>query len=192
MIANRCLVRVDRPALREDDYFLQHGAKGKDGQHVEAILRSFTVEKSVAWDALTRHFSSGIRHRELCSIAFVLSHCFGFASISRDAPRSNPVVIKWFHDNWAGVKPVLSLVALHDDRDGIIDYHRELPAKSSRSALANGLARPSCLMKNSTERRPERVGGWSGWVREVSGRIVESRGIEIERPGQFFEMTDQN
>jgi hypothetical protein len=128
MVASRYLGPADLPEFSDDDVSGRHNTKGKDGRHVEAILRSFNFEKSVAWDALTHHFSSGVRHRELCSVALVLSHCFGFTTISRDARRSYPVLIKWFHDNWAIIEPVLPFVALRDATDRIIDHHRN-PAK---------------------------------------------------------------
>jgi hypothetical protein len=129
MIACRNVAGVNLPDLSDDDYSPRRSAKGKDGRHIEAILRTFKFEKSVAWDALTHHFSAGIRHRELCSIALVLSHCFGFPTISRDARRSYPVLIKWFHDHWPSIEPVMPLVALRDEEDGIIDHHRQPPGK---------------------------------------------------------------
>jgi hypothetical protein len=104
--------------------------KWKEGRQVAALLRHFDFENCEAWRALTHQFSSGVRHKELSSVALVISHCFHVPAITRDARRSYPVLIKWFNDHWGKIQPIMPLIALHDEDDEIIDHKREAEAKS--------------------------------------------------------------
>jgi hypothetical protein len=109
----------------DDGFYLPRSSKGKDSHHIAVILKTFNFETSDAWRALTQQFSTGVRHKELCSVALILSHCFGIQSIPRDARRSYPVLIKWFQDNWNEIRPVLPLIALRDDDNRVINFERE-------------------------------------------------------------------
>jgi hypothetical protein len=99
---------------------------GKEKTHIGEILRTFDFESCDAWEAITHKFSTGIRHRELCSIALVIVRYFGVRKISRDARRSFPVLIKWFQDNWSEIEPLLSIMNLLDENEEVIDHDREL------------------------------------------------------------------
>jgi hypothetical protein len=100
--------------------------KGKEARHIAKILREFDWEQCEAWAALIRTYSSGIRHKELCSIAWVLVNDFALPDISRDARRSFPVLIKWYQDNWADISSHLSKIQLLDSDCRAINGHREL------------------------------------------------------------------
>jgi hypothetical protein len=109
-----------------DEQFLPHKMEvRKDRQHIAQILKTFNYQTSDAWTILTHHFSSGIRHRELRSIAFILSKIFNIPPITRDAHRSYPVLIKWFQENWTAIEPVLPLISLRDEYDQQINSDRE-------------------------------------------------------------------
>jgi hypothetical protein len=115
----------------DDKCYFGTAAKGKDGRHVTAILNKFDFRQSTAWPILTHHFSSGVRHRELISIAQLISHHFVMPRISRDAKRSYPVLIKWFQDNWVEVEPIMPLIALRDETEEIINHRRERASQAS-------------------------------------------------------------
>jgi hypothetical protein len=89
------------------------------------MLVDFDYQSSEAWRALTQHFSSGIRHKELISIAFLITEWFHVPKIPRDARRSYPMLVKWFQDNWATIQPILPLINIRDDENCVIDSSRE-------------------------------------------------------------------
>jgi hypothetical protein len=78
------------------------------------------------WQSITRKFSVGIRHRELCSVAYLVGHCCGINRIPRDARRSFPVLIKWFQDNWDRIQTVWETLGLLDVDGEPINYERQL------------------------------------------------------------------
>jgi hypothetical protein len=90
------------------------------------IFKNFNFENSNAWQSIIEKFSTGIRHRELCSTALLISHFFGAPKISRDARRSFPVLIKWFENHWATIEPIWSCLNLLDESKVVIDRARAL------------------------------------------------------------------
>jgi hypothetical protein len=102
------------------------GPKGRQGRQIAAILNSFDFTTCNAWKCLTNCFGTGVRHKELCSIAQVITYYFPITKISRDAHRSFPVLIKWFQDNWQQIEPILPLITLMDADEKVINYEREL------------------------------------------------------------------
>jgi hypothetical protein len=55
----------------------------------------------------------------------------GIQKPQRDVRRSFPRLMEWFEENWARIAPVLSLVALRDANDRVIDGRRELADRYS-------------------------------------------------------------
>jgi hypothetical protein len=130
--------RVNRQFAADNDLCDERQTPlGKEKSHISEILRTFDFESCEAWQAITHRFSTGIRHRELCSIALVIVRYFGVTKISRDARRSFPVLIKWFQDNWSEINPLIATMNLLDENEEVIDYDREL-RESHRSDINRG------------------------------------------------------
>jgi hypothetical protein len=71
-------------------------------------------------------FSSGVRHRELLSIAMILCNFIDSLEMpGRNEKRSFPLLIRWFSDNWSQIGPLLSAIDLRDERDSLINFDRE-------------------------------------------------------------------
>jgi hypothetical protein len=117
-----------------------HVRNGREARRIERILRTFDFEKCDTWQQLIEHFSTGVRHKELVSVANVLSDCFEVKKLSRSARRSYPVLIKWFHDNREEIVPLLDFVSLLDKYERVIDYDREL---KHRERQGTNQGRPS-------------------------------------------------
>jgi hypothetical protein len=98
---------------------------GKESRHIAQMLKGFDYTTCEAWSGLTQHFSSGIRHRELISIAFLITEWFHVPKIPRDARRSYPMLVKWFQDHWTTIQPMLPLISIRDDENCLIDSSRE-------------------------------------------------------------------
>jgi hypothetical protein len=116
--------------------------KGIDTQRIAALLSTFDFKHCEARRELIHQFSTGISHKELCSVAAVLSEHFQIQKVSRDACRSYPMLIKWFQDNWAEIKPLLPLVTILDSHDHVINHEREMeyrkhhcPKRRSRAVM---------------------------------------------------------
>jgi hypothetical protein len=125
MVSSVDLVLQDISPPSDDEVCRRALQKGRQGRHIAKILQTFDFRASHAWNAITNTFGSGIRHRELVSVAIVIAAHFGVARVSRDAQRSYPVLVKWFDDNWEAVGPVLHRVSLRDNEDRVIDRDRE-------------------------------------------------------------------
>jgi hypothetical protein len=117
--------RNDGPAS-DDEWPVEDRLSGRERQRIAVIVRSFNYEGSSARRSIIDKFSTGIRHRELCSVAILISQFFGVSKIPRDARRSFPVLIKWFEDHWATIEPIWSCVSLLDESEVVIDRAREL------------------------------------------------------------------
>jgi hypothetical protein len=109
-----------------NEWISEEGLSGKEGKRIAVILRSFNYKDSGAWQSIIEKFSTGIRHRELCSVAILISQFFGVSKIPRDARRSFPVLVKWFEDHWETIEPIWSCVSLLDKSRVVIDQAREL------------------------------------------------------------------
>jgi hypothetical protein len=118
--------RYNDGTTSDDEWAGQDTRSGREGQRIAVILRSFNYEDSLARQSIREKFSTGIGHRELCSVAILISQFFGVSKIPRDARRSFPVLIKWFDDHWAMIEPIWSCVSLLDESEVVIDYAREL------------------------------------------------------------------
>jgi hypothetical protein len=108
------------------DHVMIPKSRGKQGAQVAMILKDFDFQSCEAWKHLKCQFGDGIRHKELSSIASVLSSEFEIQGPSRDAQRSFPVLIKWFSDNWNEVEPFLALFTLWDENFEPINRSREI------------------------------------------------------------------
>jgi hypothetical protein len=99
--------------------------KGKEARHIRERVKSFCAKESEAWKMIVGRFGSGIRHRELCSLAISLSSRYGVTPISRDEKRNADVTVKWFQDNIDVIRPILTHFQLLDDDEQPIDSERE-------------------------------------------------------------------
>jgi hypothetical protein len=71
-------------------------------------------------------FSTGVRLRELRSIALVLATPSGLPPPSREAQRRSGMVLAWFREHWAVLLPLLPSVHLCDAQGNPINSAREL------------------------------------------------------------------
>jgi hypothetical protein len=132
MVASLELFRTEISSPNDEEFLSHKTGLRKEGQHIAQVLQNFNYETSDAWAFLTHHFSSGVRHRELNSIALITSKTFNIPRVTRDAQRSYPMLIKWFQDNWGAIEPILPLVSLRDENDRPIDAARESNERSER------------------------------------------------------------
>jgi hypothetical protein len=88
---------------------------GKQGTRVANILQGYNVETSTSWIEIRKRFGNGITHRELFSIASIISSQFNISGLSRDARRSFVVLLKWFDDKWSWIDPILPLITQLDE-----------------------------------------------------------------------------
>jgi hypothetical protein len=108
---------------KNEDCFSE--SKGKEAKHIADVLDMFNWKNSRAWVFIANQFGTGVRHKELCSIARVLIKCFQLPGISRNEYRSCPVLIKWFEKNWESIEPILPLIQLLDVEQRPIDSVRQ-------------------------------------------------------------------
>jgi hypothetical protein len=81
---------------------------------------------SPAWAAVRLLFGSGVNVKELASVAEIACKLSGLGRPLRDVRRSFPGLIHWFDDHWAVVRPILSMIQLHDSDNRVINSRREL------------------------------------------------------------------
>ena len=93
--------------------------EGIEAQRVNTRLQGFDLEKSEAWKTIQHQFTVGVTHTELKSIAQILCDQLTI-KLDRDASRDNRVLVKWFDENWAKIKPILHTIHLRDDHDNVI------------------------------------------------------------------------
>lgn len=98
---------------------------GKEARKVQTLLEGFNVDNCKAWKEITRHFSTGIRHNELVSIANILVKTYDLPALTRYCHRSFAVLIKWFQDNWDRIDPVIHNIKLLDENNRVICGYRE-------------------------------------------------------------------
>jgi hypothetical protein len=99
---------------------------GREGPIITAGLTAFDYKSCPVWHAIRRQFSSGVRHHELLSVARVLcSLAEPTQLLSRAEMRSFPLLIRWFRDNWATIKPFFPLIHLCDGAGSTINFQRE-------------------------------------------------------------------
>jgi hypothetical protein len=110
----------------DDEFVPRSVPPGKEGRHIAQLLKDFDYQRSDVWRSITRKFSTGIRHRELCSVAHLVGRCCGIDGVPRDARRSFPVLIKWFQDNWDRIQSVWETLGLLDGDGQPINYERQL------------------------------------------------------------------
>jgi hypothetical protein len=74
-------------------------------------------------------YGTGITHKELLSVGYVVSLLAGTLDPDRDAERDMRVLYKWFDENWVKVGPWIAAVNLRDKEGEIISLERELNEK---------------------------------------------------------------
>jgi hypothetical protein len=73
-----------------------------------------------------QQFSSGVRQRELLSVANVLCTIIETLPLpTRSEKRSYPLLLRWFEVHWALIEPWLPLFSLRDEHGKIINFERE-------------------------------------------------------------------
>ncbi|EAY12996.1 hypothetical protein TVAG_077330 [Trichomonas vaginalis G3] len=78
---------------------------------INQLVKDFSVNKSNAWIYPRSTYGEKITHNELIRIAKIVSAYTGI-KVSRDAKRRKVVLLKWFDENWASIKPVLAMVSI--------------------------------------------------------------------------------
>jgi hypothetical protein len=103
----------------------EDGKFGLEAKRIQEALGGFDWRNSCVLQVLHQMFSSGVTHAELISIAELLCQ-FTSVSLHRCERRSTPLLIKWYHDNWATIFPHLSVMNLRDEHSCPITGYREL------------------------------------------------------------------
>ncbi|MDR1031543.1 MAG: hypothetical protein LBL30_00230 [Holosporales bacterium] len=80
-------------------------------EKVARRLGGFDARSSNAWRELNQRFEN-VSHRELLSIAYIVSQMTEIPGPDREARRSEAVLVKWFDENCAVIQPCLDLIAL--------------------------------------------------------------------------------
>lgn len=99
--------------------------KGKERLIVERQVDGFDPENTIAWKTIQLKFSTGIRHPELLSIAYILEKIGHLPKITRTCRRSYVVLIKWFNENWTEIEPLLNRIQLLDENEMVISGSRQ-------------------------------------------------------------------
>jgi hypothetical protein len=99
---------------------------GLEAQIIASQLSGFDYQRSPVWQRLQLQFSSGVRHRELETVALILCSLNNQLPVpTRSERRSFALMIRWFETYWAKLEPILPLVALRDEFDEVINLKRE-------------------------------------------------------------------
>ena len=88
-------------------------ATTKEKERIASRLSGFNPKDNMVWHEITQRFGASIKQPELLSIATVLAQNANI-KLDRDAKRRKSVLIKWFEENWAVIKPFLDYVVLED------------------------------------------------------------------------------
>ena len=85
----------------------------KEKERIAERLAGFNPKDNSVWHEITQRFGASIKQPELLSIANVLAQNANI-KLDRDAKRRKSVLIKWFEENWASIRPFLDYVVLED------------------------------------------------------------------------------
>lgn len=100
---------------------------------------TFSYKDSNEYRILIQNFSSGVRLKELCSVAIVLCKIVsGIKEPNRDEKRNLSLLIEWYHNNWSLVYPMLPFINLRDENNEIINGEREINEMRPRKKRLNG------------------------------------------------------
>lgn len=77
-------------------------------------LAGFEYRSSMAWHTLMQLYGPDVKRSSLCEIAKFISRTQGL-KMDRDSKRRKDVLIKWYHDNWASVFPMLPYIKIEND-----------------------------------------------------------------------------
>ena len=88
-------------------------ATTKEKERIASRLSGFNPKDNMVWHEITQRFGASIKQPELLSIATVLAQNANI-KLDRDAKRRKSVLVKWFEENWAVIKPFLDYVVLED------------------------------------------------------------------------------
>ena len=79
-------------------------------------LAGFDPKDNIVTKEITRRFGSNIKQGELINIAEVIAE-HAKIKLDRDARRRKNVLLKWFEEHWAQIKPYLDWIVLEDTKD---------------------------------------------------------------------------
>ena len=88
--------------------------QSEDKEKVKQILSDFDPNKSEAWNTITERFGMNIKQPPLLEIAKIIGEHINI-SVNRNARRRKSVLIKWYHDNWALIKPFIGNFTVNDE-----------------------------------------------------------------------------
>jgi hypothetical protein len=89
-------------------------------------LANYNYKASPIWMLVRQQFSSGVRQRELTSIACILCSLIEtLPLLTRSEKRSYPLLIRWFERYWSEIEPFLPLIQLCDANKEVINFERE-------------------------------------------------------------------
>lgn len=104
--------------------------QGDEAKRTAAMLQGFDIYTSPVYQYLIFKFSSGVSHKELYSIAQIVSMNTQIP-LQRAHSRDFRVLVKWFSDNWEKVFPIVNIINLRDENNEIISLSREINSHNS-------------------------------------------------------------
>lgn len=91
-------------------------------QRIAMRMEGFNQKDNSAWFELTKRFGQNIKRNELMNIAQVLANAADI-KLDRDAKRRKSVLLKWFDEHWARIRPLLDYVVIegNENNDYVLD-----------------------------------------------------------------------
>lgn len=103
-------------------------APSSEVERVESRLSGFNYKLSAAWSKISELFTSEVKQVDLRRIAEHISNKLGIC-LDRDAKRRKSVLLKWFDENWAQIKDILSCYKIEGENiyynGKILSYFQE-------------------------------------------------------------------
>jgi hypothetical protein len=94
-----------------DSRNVQRRSISEERARIQRRVSGFDWANSLIWAHLQHAFGPRLNQNELVSIAELVSQRLRI-KLDRDARRRKAVMIKWFHENWQFILPVLRYVVL--------------------------------------------------------------------------------
>ena len=96
-------------------------------ERVRQKLATFDPKTSPACIAITQRFGADVRQHCLCEIAKYLARKKQLV-LDRDSKRRKCVLMKWFHDNWAVLEPLMAMFKIVGEEVIVEDPDATAPA----------------------------------------------------------------
>lgn len=118
-VSTLSIIPIQRPIqLQLEQFQIRDGvhphSDNTDKIRIQHLLRGFDQKSSPAWQEITTLYGPDVKHTTLCLLAKILSSQIG-VSLDRDSKRRKSVLVKWYHDNWALIQPLIRNYQIEGD-----------------------------------------------------------------------------